>query len=160
MGSVDDNSGNEVCDNEEDVDTVVTDDEETPTTPPAEDCPSYPVVWDQIMVDGVVLEVSSHGKVRPHKSSWFEAVDGFPYAGTPYKVYRVNHEVYFVHDLVWRAFRGHVPPGWSVRHVGAHALHTSVDDMFSNAIWNLEIYPDTVTQTTQGKVLQRSECPM
>lgn len=109
-----------------------------------------PIEWKLVKVGDTVLHVSSHGKVKPYKSLCL-STNGFPVAGTPYYSYPVEHERgmtrnVLVHDLVWQAFRGTVPPGWDVRHTLSHTRFAK--RMYSNAIWNLTLYPSLNARDT------------
>jgi hypothetical protein len=91
-----------------------TDDHDNTYTRDLYACPTE--VWSQLRIDEVTIGVSTRGRVKLMGSLFAAATEGEPYLGTPYRVYMVNNKRYYVHDLVWRAFRGLVNTGYEVRH--------------------------------------------
>jgi len=71
-------------------------------------------------------------------------IGGSQKPGTPYQVVRVPGAAgeVFVHDIVWRAFRGPVPEGFEVRHV---STATDGRGLLSNIPENLVCVPKTET---------------
>lgn len=105
-----------------------------------------PPEWKLVKIGETVLHVSSFGKIKPYQSL-FIAQDGFAVAGTPYRSYPITFDGgvvkhMYVHEIVWKAFKGHVPDGWEVRHTIDYTKFGR--KMYSNAIWNLAIYPKIV----------------
>jgi hypothetical protein len=101
---------------------------------------SIPHVWKCIKLGVTILEVSNEGKVKPYKSLLQSSL-GYAVAGTPYRCYPVEvtkgeWKNYYVHELVWHAFRGPVPPSWVVRHKRKS---------YTNALHNLTILEEAVT---------------
>lgn len=105
-----------------------------------------PAEWKLVKIGETVLYVSSFGKIKPYQSL-FLALDGFTIAGTPYRSYPIEYEAghvkhMYVHEIVWKAFKGNIPDGWEVRHTIDYTKYGR--KMYSNAIWNLTIYPKLV----------------
>lgn len=99
-----------------------------------------PIEWTRLAVGDTVLNVSTDGKFRFDGMPFYCVTGGLPMAGSPYAVLNIEVEPcvyrsYYAHQLVWRAFNGHVPDGWEVRHASA--------DYNDNALDNLDIYPTT-----------------
>lgn len=105
-----------------------------------------PTEWKLVKIGETILHVSSFGKIKPYQSL-FIAHDGFVIPGTPYRSYPIEYENgdvkhIYVHEIVWKAFKGHIPEGWQVRHTIDYTKFGR--KMYSNAIWNLTIYPKIV----------------
>ncbi len=75
-----------------------------------------PVEWTTVKIHNVVLAVSNRGVIRKYGEDAFTGTRGFTLMGTPYRTYPIAGHLYYVHDIVWRAFRGEPPEGWEVRH--------------------------------------------
>lgn len=109
-----------------------------------------PLLWKNIKLGDTILEVSSHGSIKPFRSL-LNASEGFALPGTPYRTYPVEYKYgemreHYVHDLVWLAFKGPVPKGWMVRHKIRCAASKHQKGVYSNALHYLDISPDTVTK--------------
>jgi len=101
-----------------------------------------PVRWTHLRLGETIIEVSTEGQVKA-PGLFQPASNGLPYAGTPYRVFGVEHsqgdyQQYFIHDLVYQAFLGVPPPGWDVRH---RTVNYS-----NNALSNLTILPTHVNR--------------
>lgn len=98
------------------------------------------------------LVISSDGYIRK-LDDVFSSSKGYALPGSPYRTYPVEvhkNELidYYVHDLVWRAFRGEPPEGWEVRHNFWETKRGH--EFYSNALEDLEIYPITVMHLRGG----------
>jgi hypothetical protein len=99
-----------------------------------------PIEWARLAVGDTVIHVSSDGMFRLEEMPFYCVTGGLPMAGSPYAVLNIEVEPqvyrsYYAHQLVWRAFNGHLPDGWEVRHISAN--------YGDNALQNLDIYPAT-----------------
>lgn len=102
--------------------------------------------WARIKLGNSVLHVSNYGHVKPYGSLLQSSV-GIRVPGTPFRVYQVAYDIddfknHYVHELVWLAFREKPPTGWHIRHKDDHTRHPRT--VYSNALHNLDIYPDIV----------------
>lgn len=106
-----------------------------------------PVCMKRLKVGDTVLCVFSNGAIR--RDSFENTSFGFPLAGTPYRTYTVEyqpheHRTYYMHELVWQAFRGFPPPGWEVRHKPEHTMYSR--KMYSNALHHITIFPSMISK--------------
>lgn len=81
--------------------------------------------------------VSSQGTLKMYQNA--DTTQGWSYPGSPYKIFTTGNNAFYVHDIVYRAFRGEPPPGWEVRH--------KTRNYTNNALSNLDIYPKLVITT-------------
>lgn len=99
-----------------------------------------PISWTDMKFDDDTYLISTDGHIRNAKHSMFAVSSGYRVEGTPYRatVLHVQGAPYsvYLHDLVWRAFNGDVPKGWTVRHID---LSTDSENCYSNSIDNLRI---------------------
>lgn len=107
-----------------------------------------PNEYQNLKLGQTVIKVSTLGKVQtdPHT---FLSTDGIVHTGTPFRTITVKWDEYdfrtfFVHELVWWAFKGFPPEGWEVRHKPEYtAFHRKT---YSNALHHLTMVPTTVTR--------------
>jgi len=76
--------------------------------------------WRKVCIEGQLYDISDHGMMKP-SGSLFEVSGGLEDQGTPYKTFMFpcadgSVKIYYVHDVVYRAFHGEPPDGWEVRH--------------------------------------------
>jgi hypothetical protein len=95
-----------------------------------------PVEWTTIKISDTVLAISNRGVIRKNGDDIFCATRGFPILGSPYRMYGVGGRLYYVHDLVWRAFKGEPPTGWEVQH-----KITQKRRYYDNSLHHLTIRP-------------------
>lgn len=114
--------------------------EENPIHPPIE--------YENLKIGNTILEVSSNGKIKK-ANTLDRPTEGDSYLGTPYMTYNVeiekgNIKMFFVHDIVWRAFCGKIPFGKEVRHmqINSSRPHTK----YSNALCMLSLCTKTVDE--------------
>ena len=120
--------------------------------------PWRPVVrWKQVRLGEAVLEVSSHGHVKPFGTGVTVGVpcstEGVRLLGTPYRTYTVEVEphhfkTYYMHELVYQAFNGPPPDGFEVRHVPEHTHKKRT--VYANRLGCLTIVPKTVVPVKFG----------
>lgn len=89
-------------------------------TQEASDTPE-PTQWNTLQIGMTQLLVSNTGYLRRVSDPFWCLTKGVPLTGTPYTYVMLEIEphttsMFFVHELVWRAFYGDVPRGWEVRH--------------------------------------------
>lgn len=109
-----------------------------------------PLIWKNIKLGQTILEVSSYGSIKPFKGL-ANSSEGFVLPGTPYRTYTIDYgfgdkREHYVHDLVWMAFKGPIPNGWTVRHKIRTSASKYQSRLYSNALHYLDITPDTVTK--------------
>lgn len=93
------------------------------------------------------IRVFNTGAVQ-YPNSIFHVTYGTPVIGTPYRSVPIkmgpnDHRNIYVHELVWRAFHGHVPNGWRVGHIDRYSDFDS-SYCYNNHLTNLDIYLETV----------------
>ena len=106
-----------------------------------------PVHMKRLKIGDVVLHVFSNGAIR--RDSFENTSQGVSLAGTPFRTYTIEYQrnefrTYFVHELVWQAFRGSPPNGWEVRHKPEHTAFAR--KVYSNALHHLDIFPSVVSK--------------
>lgn len=106
-----------------------------------------PVLMKRLKLGNAILHVFSNGAICT--DSIGNTSRGFALAGTPYRTYTVEYgphdfRTYYVHELVWRAFRGNLPEGWEVRHKSDYTIFAH--KTYSNALHHLDMYPTLVTK--------------
>jgi hypothetical protein len=81
-----------------------------------------PVHWTRLAIgETTVLHVCSEGSFRIEGAPFYVQESGTLLSGTPFRTLTVEAapgrlRTFFVHELVWRAFQGDLPPGFEVRH--------------------------------------------
>lgn len=110
------------------------------------------VCWKKIKIGESELEVSSDGAIRK-KGDLFQSSEGFALFGTPFRTFPIQidssgpAQLWYVHDIVWRAFNGDPPEGWEVRHTYKEAKRRRAT--YSNALRHLTIFPiETIIRPT------------
>ena len=102
--------------------------------------------------DYVPVQVSDAGFIRDSQTHMVS--NGFSEAGTPYRVY-VLRSLYAsspsklvpVHDLVWQAFRGPLPPGYKVGHNTWALREKDSFGKLPNDLGSLELVPTAAYST-------------
>ncbi len=137
-------------------DDMPSDEDEANTADALELDPLPKVFWTKIKIGYTELEVSSEGNVRK-KGELFQTTKGFMLFGTPYRTFPIQMETsgpcqqWYVHDIVWRAFKGDPPQGWEVRHTYKEAKRRRA--LYSNALRHLTIYPiETVLRPSLNRI--------
>jgi hypothetical protein len=112
-----------------------------------DNCNPPPEEWRSMKVGESIVDVSSYGRIKydANRTPFVASTEGLPCVGTPYRLcpLQVDNRSMnvFVHELVWRAFRGEPPKDWSIRHVSK----PQKDGYYSNALKNLTVLPTTVS---------------
>jgi len=109
--------------------------------------------WRALDLGTVTLLVSSTGAVRHIESNFWNVHYGVVVQGTPYRSVTVREAAqeadytyaHYMHELVWRAFHGHIPEGWFVGHKVDEWRHLGSAGEVSNALSSLELYEKRVT---------------
>ena len=91
------------------------------------------------------IEVSNTGKIKNERG---EISEGIHLHGTPYSFFQIEFEKnkyinYYMHELVWQAFNGMPPVGWTIRHKNEYTRKPR--KVYSNKLSNLTIVPDKIT---------------
>ena len=102
-------------------------------------------VWSQLRIGDHAVGVSTLGRVKSLGSVFSAATEGVQYPGTPYRVHRMGDNVYFVHDLVWRVFRGQIQPGYEIRH-NSHYVQKRPRKVYTNRLECLTCERVTITR--------------
>lgn len=92
-----------------------------------------------VKIHDILLSVSNTGIIHKQGEEVFLGTRGYRLEGTPYRTYPIAGRVYFVHDIVWRAFHGEPPQGWEVRHVQSQKRK-----VYDNSLHYLTIMPKIV----------------
>ena len=114
------------------------------------DVPILPHVWKRLRIENAVIEVSDQGFIKNYNSLFF-ATKGYAVPGTPYRMFPVevergHYKTYYVHELVWWAFRGRVASGWVVRHKPSCTQIIGRHGQYDNSLVNLAAVPDGITR--------------
>jgi hypothetical protein len=72
--------------------------------------------WTRLRLNGHIFMISTMGRLKPYDDPFAIGHEGFVYPGTPYRFWNVGTNKYFVHELVWLAFKGDITDGYEVRH--------------------------------------------
>ena len=101
-------------------------------------------LWNQLRIGTTTISVSTLGRVKLYGSLFAPASEGVQYPGTPYRIYRVNEKIHYIHELVWRAFRGAIPQGYEIRH-NMHYVQKRARKVYTNRLECLTCERSTIT---------------
>jgi hypothetical protein len=111
-------------------------------------CTRPRVRWTEVRIGTTILEVSSEGQIKPYNAQFRlgESLTtlGTQLQGTPFRVYTIENRNYFVHDIIFQAFYGQIPPGYAVRHLPAY-VSARPRRVYSNRISCLTLCPLNVS---------------
>ena len=134
-GDYDDEYGNDDGEYNEDYDDIIYRDNDI-----------VPMRWASLVIGETELKVFNTGAIQ-YPDSIFNVTYGTNVPGTAYRsvAIRLEQDVYdnfYMHEIVWMAFHGNIPPGWVVGH---KCLEINPDTKcYDNALENLDIYFNTV----------------
>lgn len=105
----------------------------------------FPIRWMTITLHSMKFDISNTGKIKYQNG---DITEGIRLNGTPYSFFQIQYEKdkfknYYMHELVWEAFNGMPPAGWTIRHKAEYTRKPR--KVYSNKLSNLTIVPNTIT---------------